>query len=559
MALWTKQFDIANVEQTICINSNETILDIVEKYCNRYKNSEAYENFGVSITYDKVNEISDKLASFFMHELKIPKQSTIAVHLPNVLQFPIVNIAALKAGLKIVNMNPLYTPQELKYIINDSQAEIIVSLENCIHNIADIQNEIPRVKHIIVTKLGDLFGIFKKNIINFSIRYIKKMINDYNFSTSVNILSWNDIFKKKLPQYNKIDIGSDDIAFLQYTSGTVNNPKGVILKHKNIVANINQILAYTVNTLERMHETFLTILPLYHSFGLMLNMWIAFCVGAKSVLITNPKEIDFVINMISKCKVSVLIGVEVLFKLFLDNEKFRKLDFKYLKVCLSGGCDIDIEIINKWYKLTGVPIVSGYGLSEASPCVACNFIDNINYRYNTIGVPLPNTQISFDSPDVEIEANQKGVLWIKGPQVSCGYWNNEEETKKHFIDGWLKTDDVATITNEGFLKILGRVSDMINISGFSVSPIEIEEVYNKHPKIKACAAIHDTNNDHDIIKLFVVLNEFEQDPDVLKEIKDELIEYSKDKLTNYKRPHKITFISELPKNNLGKIMRKKLK
>ena len=559
MALWTKQCDIANVKHTIEIDSNETILDIVEKYCNKYKNIEAYENFGVSITYDKVNEISDKISNYFINELKIPKQSTIAVHLPNILQFPIVNIAALKAGLKVVNMNPLYTPQELKYIINDSQAEIIVSLENCIHNIACIQNEIPNVKHIIVTKLGDMFGIFKKNIVNFSIHYVKKMINDYSFSTLVNVISWDSILKKKSTQHTKVNINSDDIAFIQYTSGTTNKPKGVILKHKNIVANINQILAYTVNILKNTNETFLTILPLYHSFGLMLNMWIAFCVGAKSVLITNPKEIDFVVDMMSKCKISVLIGVEILFKLLLDNEKFSKLNFKYLKVCLSGGCDIDIEIISKWFKLTGIPIVSGYGLSEASPCIACNFIDNVNYRYNTVGVPLPNTQIAFDSPNTEIEANQKGVLWVKGPQVSCGYWNNEEETKKYFIDGWLKTDDVATITDEGFLKILGRASDMINISGFSVSPIEIEEVYNNHPKIKECVAIHDKENDHDIIKLFVVLKEFEQDPDVLKEIKNELIEYSKDKLTNYKRPHKITFILAIPKNNIGKIIRKKLK
>ena len=415
-----------------------------------------------------------------------------------------------------------------------------------------VYKEVPTLRQVIVTRIFDILGRVKRFNMEFILKYIKKMIPSFHFD---NMVKWSDLIKGKGQSSQECDIRGDDIAFYIYTSGTTSHPKGVILKHSNILSNVKQIHNYCHLLKDGSGEVFLGPLPLYHRFALMLQMWYPMSIGAKLAVVTNPRNIKSVIKSYRRNKCTIIIGIETLFRSLLNNKGFcNHTSFRNLKITISGGASIDPTTLQKWYKVTHNHMITGYGITEASPCIICNYIDQIHHRDMTVGLPIPSTQVKIiDSNGNELPNGESGELIVKGPQVSCGYLNKPEETAQNFRNGWLYTGDIAQLSDDGFITIVGREKEMLNISGFCVSPYEIEEVYNKHPKVSESVAVQiKTPQGSDTIKLVVI----PKDKSVTKE---ELLAYGKQFLTNYKRPHVIEFVEEIPKSNVGKILRRLIK
>ena len=547
---WFKIYNKLNIPKEINIDDNENLLTFLKTQFEKFRDLPMYENMNKIFTFGEVDKISKSIANFLME--KFDKGDAIAVHMPNIIQMPVAIISILRAGMKVVPLNPLYTPTELEYMLKDAGVKGIFTLENFAFNLASVYKN-TALKTVIVTSIGDIFGAAKRCFINFILRHIKKIVPNYKFD--IETLDWKTVIKEgKDKQYVQPQLSNEDISFIQYTSGTTCKAKGVLISHKNILANIKQIATYCY-PLEEGKEIFFTPLPLYHSYALMLSFWTPLRLGAMSALITNPKKVQTMIDCFRFNKISVIIAIKPLFKLLLQNEKFLKLDFSNIKFGLSGGTAIDHEVEDTWFKLTKKHIVSGFGLTEASPCVACNFVDNINFKDGTVGVPLPSTEIKIVDLQTgkEVGIGEEGNLWIRGPQVSKGYLNNPVENEKNFVDGWLISGDVVKIDEDGFLTIVGRVKEMLNISGFNVSPYEIESVFNAHPDVVESIAIKAVDEKgHDTVKLFVI----KKNPNLTEK---DLFIYGTKFLTNYKRPHIIEFVDEFPKSQLGKVLRYRLK
>lgn len=547
---WFKIYNKLNIPKEINIDDNENLLTFLKTQFEKFRDLPMYENMNKIFTFGKVDKISKSIANFLME--KFDKGDAIAVHMPNIIQMPVAIISILRAGMKVVPLNPLYTPTELEYILKDAGVKGIFTLENFAFNLASVYKN-TALKTVIVTSIGDIFGSAKRCFINFILRHVKKIVPSYKFD--IETLDWKTVIKEgKDKQYVQPQLFNEDISFIQYTSGTTCKAKGVLISHKNILANIKQIATYCY-PLEEGKESFFTPLPLYHSYALMLSFWTPLRLGAMSALITNPKKVQTMIDCFRFNKISVIIAIKPLFKLLLQNKKFLKLDFSNIKFGLSGGTAIDHEVEDAWFKLTKKHIVSGFGLTEASPCVACNFVDNINFKDGTVGVPIPSTEIKIVDLQTgkEVGIGEEGNMWIRGPQVSKGYLNNPVENEKNFVDGWLISGDVVKIDEDGFLTIVGRVKEMLNISGFNVSPYEIESIYNAHPDVAESIAIKVVDeNGHDTVKLFVV----KKNPNLTEK---DLFVYGTKFLTNYKRPHIIEFVDEFPKSQLGKVLRYRLK
>lgn len=547
---WFKIYNKLNIPKEINIDDNENLLTFLKTQFEKFRDLPMYENMNKIFTFGKVDKISKSIANFLME--KFDKGDAIAVLMPNIIQMPVAIISILRAGMKVVPLNPLYTPTELEYILKDAGVKGIFTLENFAFNLASVYKN-TALKTVIVTSIGDIFGSAKRCFINFILRHVKKIVPSYKFD--IETLDWKTVIKEgKDKQYVQPQLSNEDISFIQYTSGTTCKAKGVLISHKNILANIKQIATYCY-PLEEGKESFFTPLPLYHSYALMLSFWTPLRLGAMSALITNPKKVQTMIDCFRFNKISVIIAIKPLFKLLLQNKKFLKLDFSNIKFGLSGGTAIDHEVEDAWFKLTKKHIVSGFGLTEASPCVACNFVDNINFKDGTVGVPIPSTEIKIVDLQTgkEVGIGEEGNMWIRGPQVSKGYLNNPVENEKNFVDGWLISGDVVKIDEDGFLTIVGRVKEMLNISGFNVSPYEIESIYNAHPDVAESIAIKVVDeNGHDTVKLFVV----KKNPNLTEK---DLFVYGTKFLTNYKRPHIIEFVDEFPKSQLGKVLRYRLK
>lgn len=547
---WFKIYNKLNIPKEINIDDNENLLTFLKTQFEKFRDLPMYENMNKIFTFGEVDKISKSIANFLME--KFDKGDAIAVHMPNIIQMPVAIISILRAGMKVVPLNPLYTPTELEYMLKDAGVKGIFTLENFAFNLASVYKN-TALKTVIVTSIGDIFGAAKRYFINFILRHLKKIVPSYKFD--IETLDWKTVIKEgKDKQYVQPQLSNEDISFIQYTSGTTCKAKGVLISHKNILANIKQIATYCY-PLEEGKEIFFTPLPLYHSYALMLSFWTPLRLGAMSALITNPKKVQTMIDCFRFNKISVIIAIKPLFKLLLQNKKFLKLDFSNIKVGLSGGTAIDHEVEDAWFKLTKKHIVSGFGLTEASPCVACNFIDNINFKDGTVGVPLPSTEIKIVDLQTgkEVGIGEEGNMWIRGPQVSKGYLNNPVENEKNFVDGWLISGDVVKIDEDGFLTIVGRVKEMLNISGFNVSPYEIESVFNAHPDVVESIAIKAVDEKgHDTVKLFVI----KKNPNLTEK---DLFIYGTKFLTNYKRPHIIEFVDEFPKSQLGKVLRYRLK
>jgi long-chain acyl-CoA synthetase len=507
-----------------------------------------FENMGKVLSYHDIDKLTQAFAAYLQNYTHLKPGDHVAIQLPNVLQYPIAMLGILRAGMVVVNINPLYTPYEMEYQLKDAAAKGIVILSNFAHNLESIIDKTP-IQTVIVTKVGDLLGQIKGNLTNFVIKYIKKLVPPYQLPHAI---MFNKVLKLgRKATFKRPELTADHIAFLQYTGGTTGVSKGAVLTHRNMLANLEQMAAFMLITkVQEGREVMITALPLYHIFALTVNLLAMIKIGAKNVLITNPRDMKAFIQELKKHRFSCITGVNTLFNGLLSQEEFKSLDFSQLKICLAGGMSLRETVAKKWEEVTAVPLIEGYGLTEAGPSLTCNLPSGEN-RIGTVGIPLPSTLIKIvNDAGIEVAVGERGNLIAKGPQIMKEYWNKPLETAQVLHDGWLQTGDIAVMTQDGYIKIVDRKKEMINISGFNVYPNEIEDVVIKHPQVLEAGAIGVLEKDgREAVKLFVVKKEASLTA-------QELLTYCKAHLTNYKVPRYIEFRDSLPKSPVGKVLRR---
>ncbi|MCV9387692.1 AMP-binding protein [Reichenbachiella ulvae] len=546
---WYKQYP-KGIPHEIDPDHYSSLVDLMDSVFTEFADLPAMENMGKVLSYSELEEKVDQMASFFQNETKLEKGDRVAIQMPNLLQYPVAMFAALKCGLVVVNINPLYTASEMKHQINDAGARAIVIVENFAFNLEKILSDTP-LEYIITTEIGDLFVGLKKWITNFVVKRVKKMVPSFSLPTAIKFNDAMKLGQKK--HFRQIELMGDDLAFLQYTGGTTGVAKGAMLTHRNLVANLEQVSGWLDVKLIKGKDIVITALPLYHIFALTSNCFTMFKYGAHNVLITNPRDMPAFIKEMGKHQFTVITGVNTLFNGLLNQEAFAKLDFSKLKAAIGGGMAVQKAVAEKWQQVTGCVLVEGYGLTETSPVLCVNPMDG-NHRIGSIGVPMPSTDVKLmDDDGNEVGLNEPGELWTKGPQVMKGYWEKPEETKEVMEGDWFKTGDIATLDEEGFLRIVDRKKEMILVSGFNVYPNEIEDALAGHPKILEVGAIGvPSKRSTEAVKVFIVKKD-----DSLTE--EEVLAYSKENLTAYKCPKHVEFCDELPKSNVGKILRRILK
>ena len=537
----------AEIDETLY----QSIPDVFRQSVEKFANQPAFQNMGKTLTYAEVGKLAEDFASYLQNVLKLPRGERVAIMLPNLLQYPIALFGILQAGLVAVNTNPLYTPRELEHQLKDSGATTIIVLENFANTLELV---LPRtqIKHVIVASVGEMFGFFKGSLINFVLRKVKKMVPEYRISDTI---PFQTALKEGAAHtFRPVTLTREDTALLQYTGGTTGVAKGAILSHGNICANMQQAAEWIVNLLRPGKETVIAALPLYHIFALTVNLMIFTQSGSKIILITNPRDMKSFIGDMKKERVSVFVGVNTLFNGMVNQPDFATIDFSSLKLTLGGGMATQKAVAEKWKNITGTPIVEAYGLTEASPGVCCNPL-NIETYTGGIGLPIPSTEIELrDADGNEVAQGQPGEMWIRGPQVMKGYWNRPEETAKVLDSrGFLATGDIAVMDEKGWFKLVDRKKDLIVVSGFNVYPNEVEDVAASHPKVLEAACIGVSSpKTGEALKLFIV----KKDESLTAE---ELIAFCRTELTAYKVPKDIEFRDELPKSNVGKILRRELR
>ena len=547
---WLNSYE-PGINAEIDITRYKSITDVFAQSAAKFATKPAFQNMGKTLTYAETAKLIADFASYLQNVLKLPRGERIAIMLPNLLQYPVVLFGALQAGMVVVNTNPLYTPRELEHQLKDSGASVIVVLENFA---ATLQAVLPntQVKHVIVASVGDMFGAIKGGIINFVVRKIKKMVPAYHIE---NAIPFQTAMKQGAAQpFQKVELTRSDTAFLQYTGGTTGVAKGAVLSHGNICANMMQAAEWIKNRLRQGEETVIAALPLYHIFALTVNLMIFTDAGSKIVLITNPRDMKAFLGDMKKERVSVFVGVNTLFNGMVNQPDFATVDFSNLRLTLGGGMATQKAVAEKWKNITGTPIVEAYGLTEASPGVCANPL-NIPAYTGGIGLPIPSTEIELrDADGNEVAQGQPGEMWIRGPQVMKGYWNRPEETAKVLDSrGFLATGDIAVMDEKGWFKLVDRKKDLIVVSGFNVYPNEVEDVAASHPKVLEAACIGVSSpKTGEALKLFIV----KKDESLTAE---ELIAFCRTELTAYKVPKDIEFRDELPKSNVGKILRRELR
>lgn len=524
--------------------------ELFETACKKYGDRIAFENLGGKITYSEVDKLSTYFAAYLQNELGLKKGERIAIQMPNLLQFPIAMIGSMKAGLIVVNTNPLYTPREMEHQFKDASISAIVIVANFAKNLEQVIGKV-EVKHIIVTQMGDMLGLIKGALTNFVVKRIKKLVPDYNLPTAIHFKAV--LAKGASLQLKKPAIDIEDVAVLQYTGGTTGISKGAELSHRNIIAH-NMMISHWFGPLiePSQQQIVITALPLYHIFAFTVNGVLMFHKGLRNVLITNPRDIPGFIKEIKKYKFSIITGVNTLFNGLINNPDFAYCDFSKLKGAVGGGMAVQDVVAMKWQQVTKTPLVEGYGLSETSPVLCCNPLTG-GHRRGTIGIPMPSTEVGiFDDDGNQLGQGETGEICARGPQVMRGYWQKDNEGV-FYNNGWFKTGDIGLMDADGYFKIVDRKKDMIKVSGFNVYPNEIENVLAGHPKVLEVAAIgiSDTKSG-EVIKAFIV----KRDQSLTE---DELKKFCRENLTNYKVPKYFEFRNELPKTNVGKILRRVLK
>lgn len=547
--VWLNHYQ-SGVPAEINPDAYHSINEIFNESCKTFAHRTAYVNLGTELSYQQLEEKVKSFAAYLQSELKLQKGDRIALMMPNLLQYPIAMFGALRAGLIVVNVNPLYTPRELEYQLQDSGAIAIVILANFAYTLQQVLNKVS-VKQIIVTEIGDCYPFPKSLLVNWVVRYIKKMVPPFKLPGHIKFN--HTLTKGKTCKFSPVAVDRQDIAYLQYTGGTTGIAKGAMLSHRNMVANLEQASAWIKPDLQLGTEIIITALPLYHIFSLTANCLTFMKIGAKNILITNPRDISGFIKELAKYPFTVITGVNTLFNALLNHEDFAKLDFSSLHISLGGGMSVQKAVATRWKKITNTTLIEAYGLTETSPAVCINPLNLKEYN-GSIGLPVPSTDISIrDESGKECGFNERGELWIKGPQVMLGYWEHEQETQESLVDGWVRTGDIATVDEGGFVRIVDRKKDMILISGFNVYPNEVEDVIALMPGIKEVAVVGKKGPTGDeLVKAFIVAKD-------VGLTEENVREFCRGALTGYKVPKEVEFRTELPKSNVGKILRRALK
>jgi long-chain acyl-CoA synthetase len=546
---WLKNYP-AGMPANINAEQYPNLLAILDETFNKYRNKSAFACFGKELSFDDVDKMSRNFAAY-LHSRGLEPGDKIALMMPNILQYPIALFGAMRAGLIIVNTNPLYTTREMKHQFTDSGAKAIVIVENFAANLEEVIAE-TSIKTVIVTSMGELVGGFKGFMINTVVRHVKKMVPKFNLANTVT-------FKHAIQEGAKFSIKPhetklNDIAALQYTGGTTGVSKGAMLTHHNLVANMLQMKAAMMVVLkDDASEVALCPLPLYHIFAFTVNCMGLFSIGAKNILVPNPRDQKAVVKDLKTYKPSVFIGINTLFNALLNNPEFVALDHSALRVSCGGGMAVQKVVAEKWQAVTGCYLAEGYGMTETSPCASVNPVDGTG-RVGSIGMPLPSTDMRIVSDAGEpLPIGETGEIQIKGPQVMLGYYNRPEATAESIKDGWMSTGDIGLMDADGYFKIVDRKKDMILVSGFNVYPNEIEDVLVMHPKVLEAAAIAvKDSKSGEVPKVFVV----KKDQSLTEA---EVLEHCRANLTGYKVPKYVTFMAELPKTNVGKILRRELR
>lgn len=548
--IWHKSYD-AGVPTEINPNQYTSITEVIETFLKKFRDRPAWHCMGTTLTYGQVDELSQKFASYLQNDLKLEKGDRVALMMPNILQYPVALFGILRAGLTVVNVNPLYTARELEHQMKDSGAKAIVIFANSAHILEKVLGN-TKLQHVMVTEIGDMLKFPKNYIVNFVLRKVKKMVPDFNLPTAKNFLAC--VNAGNASTHRKPEIKLDDVAFLQYTGGTTGVAKGAMLTHRNMVSNMLQAGGWLRNFVTEGKEIMITPLPLYHIFSLTANALFYGYIGAMNVLITNPRDIPGFVKELNKWKFTAITGVNTLFNGLLNNPEFKNVDFSSLKLALGGGMAVQKVVAERWKQVTGVPLIEAYGLTETSPAACINPMTLKDYN-GYIGLPIPSTDVEIkDDNGVTIPLGEIGEICIRGPQVMAGYWQRPEETAKVMTnDNFFKTGDLGFMTEDGFVKIVDRKKDMILVSGFNVYPNELEDVICSHPKVLEAAAIGvPDEKSGEVVKIFVVKKEESL-------TQDELMKFCREQLTSYKVPKSIEFRKELPKTNVGKILRKDLR
>ena len=546
--VWLKRYP-PGVPAEIDADHYSSLVDIFEQSIATYADRIAYINMGKSITYRELDQQSQAFAAY-LQKLGLKKGDAVAIMMPNLLQYPVALLGVLRAGCTVVNVNPLYTPRELQHQLNDSQAKAILIVENFAHTLAEVRANV-NLDHIILTKMGDMLGVLKGAIVNFVVKKIKKMIPAYQLPGAID---YKQLMKDAQGLvYRKPEVVGEDLAFLQYTGGTTGVSKGAMLTHRNMVANLEQVAGCIGPVLSPGKEFIVTALPLYHIFALTANCLTFMKYGGTNLLITNPRDMPNFVKELGKYPFTAITGVNTLFNGLLNCPGFAELDFSKLKLSLGGGMAVQKPVAERWQKVTKTRLVEGYGLTECAPLVTVSPFDLDGFN-GSIGLPAPSTNIKLiDDNGAEVATGEAGEMLVQGPQVMRGYLNRPDETDKVLKDGWLYTGDIARMDELGFFYIVDRKKDMILVSGFNVYPNEIEEVVAMNDKVLEVAAVGVPNETTgEAVKIFVV----KKDQSLTDQ---ELITHCKERLTGYKVPKLVEFRTELPKTNVGKILRRELK
>lgn len=540
----------SSVPKEIDCEAYESLNELFDESVQKYSDAVAYECMGKTLTFNEVDKLSKQFSSYLTQELKLKKGSRVAIQMPNCLQYPVVMFGCLQAGMIVVNTNPLYTSAEMKHQFTDAEVDCVIIVANFAHNLEKILTEIP-AKHVITTELGDLLGTVKGTIVNLVVKYVKKMVPSYSIPNAVSLNKALSLGSKHA--FNPVKVSYSDTAFLQYTGGTTGVSKGAELSHGNIISNMQQISAWMKPKLKEREELVVTALPLYHIFALTVNCLAMLKIGAHNLLITNPRDMPAFLKDLSKKKFTVITGVNTLFNGLLNQEAFKDLDFSHLKISVGGGMAVQKATAEKWKKITGSSLAEGYGLTETSPVASCNPIDGTE-RNGTIGLPLPNTEMCImDEEGNKLAVGERGEVCIKGPQVMKRYWRRPEETANVMHGDWFKSGDIGVMDEDGFFQIVDRKKEMILVSGFNVYPNEVEDVIASFPGVLevGVVGVPDPKSTERVIAYVVAKD------DSITE--DQIIAFCHESLTKYKCPKEVYFTDELPKSNVGKILRRVIK
>ena len=547
---WLEQYP-AGVPAQIDVEEYASVVAVLQSAIDNYRDRPAFSNLGKTLTYGEIDTLSQQFAAYLLGELGLKKGDRVAIMMPNCLQYPIATFGILRAGLTVVNTNPMYTPRELKHQLVDSGAVAILVLDNFGHTVQEVLAD-SKVKQVITTGLGDMLGFPKGAIVNFVLKHVKKMVPDHHLPGAVR---FGDALERgKRHGLPAVDVQPDDIAFLQYTGGTTGVAKGAMLTHRNLVANMQQAAAWVGTNVTMGEEVIITALPLYHIFALTANGLVFMKFGALNYLITNPRDMPGFVKELKKTRFTAITGVNTLFNGLLNTPGFEDIDFSHLRMTLGGGMAVQRSVAERWKKATGCTLVEAYGLTETSPAACINPMNLAEYN-GAIGLPIPSTDACVKDEDGnELAVGEVGELCIRGPQVMKGYWHRPKETAEVLdADGWLHTGDMAKMDEQGFFYIVDRKKDMILVSGFNVYPNEIEDVIAMMPGVLEVAAVGvPDEKSGEAVKVVIV----RKDPSLTAE---QVLQHARTNLTGYKRPHYVEFRSELPKTNVGKILRRELR